>query len=200
MKLWYSTTSPFVRKVRMAAIELDLLDKIELVAAGPMGPDGAIAAHNPIGKIPALITDDDQVIYDSSVICAYLDGIAGGGKLLPMPPAERARVMTIEATADGVMDAGVLRVMESRRPEDERSPGWVEKQTKVCRNGLDALESRADQWGDVCSIGQIAVCCLLAFIEFRPIEPDWRNGRPALADWYAGFSARASAQETEPYE
>lgn len=200
MKLWYSTTSPFVRKVRMAALELGLMEDIELVAAGPLGPTGAIAETNPIGKIPALITSENDVIYDSSVICQYLDALSGGGKILPSGVTERVHTLTLEATADGTMDAGVLRVMESRRPEDERSPAWIEKQVTVCRNGLDRLESQADQWGDACTVGQIATCCLLAWFEFRPIEPDWRDGRPALADWYAGFSARPSAQATEPYE
>lgn len=199
MKLFYSTTSPFVRKVRMAAMELGLADDIELVAAGPLGPTGEVAAQNPIGKIPALELDDGTRLFDSSVICAYLNDVVGGN-LIPPSGLDRARTLTLEAMADGTMDAGVLRMMESRRPEDERSPAWVQKQTQVCQNGLDALEAQADRWGDACSMGQIAVCCLLAWFEFRPIEPHWRDGRPALADWYAGFSARASAQATEPYE
>lgn len=200
MQLWSSTTSPFVRKVRMTAIELGLDDRIEIVQAGPLGPGGDIARHNPLGKIPALRTDSGDILINSSVICAYLDGLAGGGKLLPVDVAERARVESLEALSDGITDAGVLRMMEGRRPEGDRSPAWVEKQTAVCRQGLDALENSADQWGDRVTVAQIAVCCLLAWIEFRPIEPDWRNNRPALADWYAGFSARPAALATEPSE
>ncbi|MEQ8665548.1 MAG: glutathione S-transferase N-terminal domain-containing protein [Rhodospirillales bacterium] len=198
MKLWFSTASPFVRKVRMAAIELGLDDRVELVEFGRPGPASAVAADNPLGKVPTLVTDDGEAIYDSSVICEYLDGLAGSGRLLPTDFTERTRVKVLEALADGVMDAGVLRIMESRRPENERSPAWVEKQTQACRQGLDGLEAVADRLGDGVSVAHIAICCGLGWLEFRSIEPDWRDSRPALADWYAGFSARPSAQTTEP--
>jgi len=184
----------------MAAIELDLMDRIEITVAGPLGPDGAVAADNPLGKVPALVDDDGQPVFDSAVICAYLDDLAGGGKIIPASGAERFRVLTLEATADGMMDAGLLRMLESRRPEGERSPGWVEKQVKVCRKGLDVLDAQADRWGDACTIGQIAAFCALSYYEFRPLEADWRDTRPALADWYDTFSARKSAEATEPHD
>ena len=184
----------------MASIELGLEDRIELIDFGRPGPASAVAADNPLGKVPTLVTDTGEAVFDSAVICEYLDGLAGGGRLLPAAPDARIRVKVLEALADGVMDAGVLRIMESRRPEDERSPAWVEKQTQACRQGLDGLEVAADQLSDGVSVAHIAICCALSWFEFRSIEPDWRDTRPALADWYAGFSARPSAQMTEPTE
>jgi len=198
MQLWYSATSPYVRKVVMAAKELGLDGRIENIASGPLGPSGAIAADNPLGKVPALRTDSGDVIIGSRVICEYLDSLHDGAKLFPSPGADRWRVLKVCELADGAMDAGILAIMETRRAADEQSPGWIEKQKAVVGLALDALEGEADALGQDADIATITVCCALGWLEFRNIVEDWRANRPALADWYAGFSARPSALATEP--
>ncbi len=200
MKLWYSPTSPFVRKVLMTAIEAGIEHDIEKIACGPLGPTGAIAADNPLGKVPALRTDDDEVLFDSRVICEYLDSLHGGDKIFPPAGAARWTALRRAELADGAVDAGILAMMETRRPAEEQSAAWIEKQKSVVGLALDALEGEADTLGDSVDISTITICCALGWIEFRNVLGDWRASRPALADWYAGFSARQSALATEPAE
>lgn len=200
MKLWYSSTSPFVRKVLVTAIEKGLDERIERVAAGPLGPTGAIAADNPVGKVPALVADDGLVLYDSPVICEYLDSLGDGPRLFPAEGAERWLALRRQALGDAAMDAGVLRLMEGRRPAGERSPGWVERQRAAMANALDAMDAEAESLGAAPTIAHVTFCCALGWFDFRFADDDWRAGRPALADWYDDFSGRPSAMATEPFE
>jgi len=202
MQLHANAASPFVRKVRVAALETGLDARIEKIERRqtPVAADAALNADNPLGKIPCLITDEGLALYDSRVICEYLDSLHDGKKLFPAPGPERWRALKVCELADGAMDAGILALMETRRPADEQSPGWIEKQKAVVDLALDALEIEADGLGSEADIATITVCSALGWIEFRSVVEDWRNDRPALADWYAGFSARPSALATEPRE
>lgn len=195
MKLRYSTTSPFVRKVHVLAIEAGLIDKIELVKTVTTDPD--LARHNPLNKVPALELDDGSALYDSRVICEYLDALAGGKFFPPSGPA-RWTALRRQALADGMVDAAILRLTESRRPENLRSADWDKKQKLKVTQGLDALE--ADHLGPQLDIGTLMVAILLDYLDFRFKAEDWRAGHPKLAAWHKVFAERASLKKTLPHD
>ena len=199
MKLIYSGASPFVRKVNVLMHETGQVDDIELVEVmtTPVATPSEVRAANPIGKIPALIRPDGPAIYDSRVICRYLDDRVGAGLY---PDESLWEILTLEATADGLMDAAVLMVYEGRvRPDHLIYSEWVEAQwQKVC-GALDALEQRwISHLNGPLNMGQIAVGCALGYLDFRHGARNWRAGRGALDDWYAVFSDRASMTATAP--
>lgn len=200
MKLFYSATSPFVRKCLVAAHELGLRQRVELVPAAPhpVNRDASIVAHNPLGKIPTLLTDDGAALYDSRVICEYLDSI-GGGRLFPRDGAARWHALTEQALADGMLDAGVLlRYEVTARPEARRWDGWIAGQTAKLTSGLDAIEARAASLGARVDIGTIGIGCALGYLDLRFADLGWRDSHPATAAWFATFGARASMLETRP--
>ncbi|WP_083800634.1 glutathione S-transferase [Rhodobacter ferrooxidans] len=200
MRLYHSPTSPFVRKVMVLLHETGQLSQVSLIAAvgTPVDAGSMPLAQNPLGKIPALERDDGPALYDSRVICRYLDGLAGAG-LYPEAP-RLWDSLTLEATADGMLEAAVLMVYETRlRPEDKQFAPWVDGQWAKIDRALDALESRwIDHLGGALDIGQIAIGCALGYLDFRHSARDWRARRPDLAAWEAGFSGRASMLATQP--
>ena len=200
MKLFHFPTSPFVRKVMIVLHETGQLDDVELInsVVTPVAPDPAILAKNPLSKIPALERDQGPTLYDSRVICAYLDDRAKAG--LYGQGEARWDLLTLEATADGIMDAAVLMVYEGRvRPEECRWDAWVDGQWGKADRAVGAINGRWMPYltGPM-TIGQIAVGCALAYLDFRHGGRDWRTGRAALADWYEGFAARPSMTATVP--
>ncbi len=196
MKLWHSPTSPYVRKVMMAAIELGLADRIECVPART--PESKIADANPLDKIPTLKTDDAQILYDSLVICEYLDSLTDKASLFPARGPERWKTLRMHTLADGLIDAAVLRVHETRRPEDQRNAAWDERQkTKIVR-GLARLEEEIAELDGPVDIVQITTACLLGFLDRRFADDDWRADQPALAALQAKFTTRPSAAGTDP--
>ena len=201
MKLFYSPTSPYVRKVMVTAIEKGLDGKIEKlsVAASPVKPDMTLAAKNPLGKVPCLIADDGRALFDSSVICAYIDTLKAP-HLTPADPKARFSDLTLEALADGFLDAGILLRYESAlRPEAKRWDDWVNGQMGKIERALDALEGPyASQLGGPLTIGQIAVGCALGWFDFRYRHVDWRKSRPKLAAFAKSFGERASMKATMP--
>jgi glutathione S-transferase len=201
MKLRYSPTSPYVRKVLVVAYEAGLEGRIERVATNLADPASGLTADNPLGKIPALITDGGEVLYDSPVICEYLDSLHDGRRLFPAAGGGRWKALRRQALADGILDAGVLRMMEMRRPENERSAAWMVRQKGVVVRGLDALEEEAaDLDAEPVTIGHIAIGCALGWLDFRLPDDEWRDGRQRLARWYQGFAERRSMLETVPRE
>lgn len=200
MHLYFSPTSPYVRKVMVLLHETGQIGEVELISGSgnPVDPAGAPLDANPLGKVPALERPDGPALYDSRVICRYLDARAKSG-LYP----EGARLwdtLTVEATGDGILDAALLMVYEGRiRPEEVRFAPWVEGQWAKVDRALDALETRwiAHLQGPL-DAGQIAVGCALGYLDFRHDARDWRNGRARLAGWFAGFDARASMRATVP--
>ena len=202
MKLFDSRTSPYCRKVMILAHEAGKVDTLDLayVAGNAVSPGTMPVAVNPLGKIPCLVREDGPALYDSRVICAYLDDLWGLG--LYRSGAARWDVLTLEATADGMLDAALLWVYEHRlRAEDARHEGWVEGQLGKINRGLDALEGRwiAALHGPL-SMGHVAVGAMLGYLDFRGQVGDWREGRPQLAAWYAGFATRPSMMATVPVE
>lgn len=200
MKLRMSFTSPFARKCRMVAIEAGLDGRIELVPTAPWAADTDLPADNPLCKVPVLITDGGEVLYDSPVICDYLDSLHGGRKLIPPSGGERWRHLRLEALADGLTEAAVgIRIETHMRPEDRRWPDWVERQRRAVVRGLDALERECAEWGEEVLIGQLAAAAAVGYVEFRAID-DWRKGRPALAAWFDRMAKRPSVAGTVPKE
>lgn len=201
MKLWYSPPSPFARKARVAAIELGLADRIELVDTPvvPIKPNPELIPENPLVKVPALQTDDGTVLYDSRTICEYLDALAGGGRLFPASGAERWDALRRQSLGDGIMDAGILRRYELvLRPEPLRWADWLAGQQAKILFALDAAEREAGGWGEAFDIGHITLACALGWLDFRFAEFDWRAKRPALGNWYARVAARPSLAQTVP--
>ena len=199
MKLIMSPASPFVRKVRVVAIETGLQSEIEEVPVmtTPVATADAVWAANPLGKIPALVLDNGRAIYDSRVITRYLDDRAQAG----LYPADRLwDVLTVEATAEGILEAAVLMVYEGRvRPVEIHYAPWVEAQWGKAISGVRAIEAgMMDQLAGPLDMGQIAVGCALGYLDFRHPSRDWRSEAPALAAWYEGFSQRPSMLETLP--
>ncbi len=198
MKLYDSTPSPFCRKVRVLLHEAGQSDAVELVpTTGNPVADEAPFTENPLGKIPCLVPDDGGPLFDSRVICRYLDTRFGAG----LYPEDRIwEVLTLEALADGLMDAAILMVYESRwRSEQERSAAWVDGQWFKVTRALDALnDGWMPQFGAPLDASQIAVGCALGYLDFRHDARTWRTGREALAGWYESFSNRASMQATRP--
>jgi glutathione S-transferase len=200
MKLRYSSTSPYTRKVVVTAIELGLRARIELVPTLPFAQDTDLPKDNPLGKIPTLITDGDMVLYDSPVICEYLASLVPGNGLIPGAGEARWGSLRLQALADGVTDAAVLVRLETRRPPAQQSPEWIARQRAAIQRGLDAMEGDAKEWAEAFAIGQIAVACALGYLDFRFPDQDWRTARPTLARWYQGVSTRASVTATQPHE
>jgi|SRR5690606_13623947 len=200
MQLYHSPTTPFGRKVMVHLLETGRAPEVEVIAAAgtPVDPGSMPLDRNPLGKIPCLVTETGEAIYDSRVICRYLDDRAGGRLY---PPAPRLwRTLTLEATADGMLDAAILMVYEARlRPEDRRHAPWVEAQWAKIARALDSLETGwTDHLAGPIDMGQVAVGCALSYLDFRHAARNWREGRPRLAGWYAGFAARPSMVTTEP--
>ena len=201
MKLWYSPPSPFARKVRAAAIELGIAGRIELVqvAVLPSKPNEELARENPLIKIPALEAEDGTVLYDSRVICEYLDALAGGGRLFSAPGAARWRALRRQALGDGILDAGILRRYElALRPEALRWADWLQGQQAKVSHGLNAAEREAGGWDEAFDIGHITIACALGWLDFRFADADWRATRPRLGAWFARVSARPALAQTVP--
>ena len=201
MKLYYSSTSPFVRKVNIFAMECGLADQIEWVKTNPWQAGEQLTAENPLSKIPTLITDDNVVIYDSGVICEYLDSLHEGRKLIPKLPEARWPVLRLQALADGILDAGILRFMEQKRPQQQQSADWDAMQKSSIERGLDELEGTMHDWSQLpLNLGIISVGCLLGWLDFRFASEDWRASRPGLANWFEIYAKRYSMMETVPFE
>ncbi len=199
MKLRYSPTSPYVRKVTVTVIELGLAARIERVPTDTQDRDSGIAEHNPLGKVPALILDDGAVLYDSPVICEYLDTLHGGPPLFPAAGPERWTALRQQALGDGILDAAILRMIEMvRRPEKLRWQGWIGHQTAKVVRAVDRFDAAAAELQGGLTIGRITAGCALGYLDFRAPELDWRAGRPRLAAWYEEFAERPAMRETVP--
>ena len=201
MKLYHSPASPFVRKALVAAHELGLADGITIVpvAMTPVKSVPELDQGNPLGKIPALVLDDGTALYDSPVICEYLDTRHDGPRLFPAHEPERWTALRRQALADGLLDAAILCRYETfLRPQERQWTDWIEGQRSKFRRALDALDGEAESFGDTVDIGTISAGCAADYLDFRSLDDGWRGSRPRLATWLEGFAARPSMQATRP--
>ncbi|MCF2871374.1 glutathione S-transferase [Octadecabacter sp. G9-8] len=199
MQLIMSPASPFVRTVRVLLRETGLIDRVDEVAVAttPMASATEALAANPTGKIPSLTRADGPAIYDSRVITRYLDDMADANLY---PKASLYEVLTLEATANAIMDAAVSMAYEVRlRPQDQQSPDWIEAQWGKAARGIEAINARwMSHLNGPLNAAQIAVSCALGYIDLRHDARNWRKGNDALAAWQAEFETRESMQATKP--
>jgi len=196
MRLYYTPTSPYTRKVVVVAAELGVTLETVFLRPTPVQPDATLSKENPLSKIPVLVTSDGP-LYDSPVICEYLDG---GHKLVPEGGPERFRVLRVQALCDGILDAAVLVFYErSMRPKELHWKEWLDGQTAKANQGLDALEAEIDRFGDTVDLAQISAGITIGWLEFRNPIGDVRANRPKLVRWYEEFRERPSMKATEPH-
>ena len=198
MELKYGPVSPFVRKVMIVAHETGVADRLTLTHVNTQDEQPRIVPFNPLGKIPALVLDDGSVLYDSPVICEYLDAEFGGRRLLPAAGPGRWRAMTRAALADGILDAAILVRHERLRPAERQSPEWIARHLgKICA-ALDALEREAGSFGPGLDLGLIGVGAALGYVQLRIAECKDLGRWPALARWFSEVSTRPSFARTVP--
>lgn len=203
MRLHYSQRSPYARKVLVVAHETGLLAQIETVgtSVSPVTVNHEVAVQNPLGKLPCLVTDDGEPLYDSRVICQYLDSRHSGHKLYPHEGPARWLALRREALADGICDASLLARYETvLRPEDRQWQDWIDGQNRKVHRALDRLATEVESFPGLPDIGQIAIAVALGYRDYRFAEDDWRATRPKLALWYEDFAKRPSMQATMPPE
>jgi glutathione S-transferase len=202
MKLTYSPASPFARKVRISAIELGLIDQIELVPAkvAPGEPNDEYSRDiNPLKKLPALILDGGNVIIDSYVIVEYLDHIAGGGKLIPAAGAARWQVKSDHSLLQGMLDSMLLcRYEKMVRPEALRWQAWSDDHWNRAWNGMARFEKQADVLSRPFDIVQIGLVCVLGYADFRFADCGWRKAYPKLAAFHEKMLERPSVKISVP--
>jgi glutathione S-transferase len=199
MKLLWSSRSPFVRKVMVAAHEMGVAGRIETerVVVGAAKPNPDVMTLNPLNKIPTLVCDDGTVLYDSRVIVEYLDTLHDGPKLIPAEPPARWAALRRQALGDGMMEISVLLLGEQSRPREAQSDTHLSAFRRKIASALDRIEADAPHLAGAPDIGHIAIGCALAHLDFRHAADAWRPGRPRLAAWYGGFAERPSMRATQ---
>ena len=198
MKIYFSPTSPYVRKCLVVAHELGLDGQIQLLPshAHPVQRDAQIIQSNPLGKVPTLVCDDGSVLYDSRVICEFLNDLRGGA-LFPAPGAARWHALTLQSLADGILDAALLARYEvAVRPEALRWKDWLDGQLDKLWTSLAALEQAPARLGGPVDIGTLSLACALWYLDLRFADQNWRQRFPAVAAWSKDFGARPSLQAT----
>lgn len=195
MILRNSAASPFGRKIRIAIKLLGFDKDIEIRAADPTDPNDDLRQQNPVGKVPTLIGDDGAAYYDSRVILEYLDARAGGGRIIPREGKSRFDALGLQALCDGICDASLLQVYETRfRPPERQEEKWVSLQAGKVERGLKTLEASPPTIDATPTVGQIALACVLGYRDLR-FEGKWRKDHPRLVAWLDKFAAQVPAFE-----
>ncbi|SMF35599.1 Glutathione S-transferase [Tistlia consotensis] len=202
MKLFHSPASPYVRLVMATAFETGQAGDIERLpsAAGPVKRDATIVARNPSGKVPTALLEDGSALYDSRVICEYLDSRHGGRRLFPAEGPARWRALTLLSLAQALLDAALLARYEvALRPADKRWDDWLTGQMAKIDSSVAELEAHwIDHLSGELDIGALATACALGYLDFRFADHDWRAGAPKLAAWYRKTESRPCLVETRP--
>ena len=196
MRLYYSPTSPYVRKVMACALVRGIAGQIELITLNPHESPPQLLADNPLSKVPCLVTNDGLALCDSTVICEYLDSVEDTIPLFPPSGPARWRARSLHALADGLMDAAVLARMESQRPREDARDKVIARQRAAIGRTLDVLER--DPPSRHMDIGSIAVACALGYLDFRHADLAWRDQRPKLAQWYQAIAEDPALVQTAP--
>ncbi|VAW78827.1 Glutathione S-transferase family protein, partial [hydrothermal vent metagenome] len=190
-------TSPYSRKVRLVIHEKGLSQAVTCIACNPFDNASDLQTENPLGKVPTLILDDGTPLYDSPVICEYLDTLTAD-RLLPESGLERWTVLRWQALCDGILDAAYNIVMERRRPAQEQFVDWITQwETQICRS-LNTIEGSLDTLPENVSLAHLSLGASLGYLDFRLADLDWRGHNQELTAWYEDFSGRDAMQNTEP--
>jgi len=196
MKLFHTPTSPFVRKVMVVAREIGVPLETTFLRPTPLQADPVLSKENPLNKIPVLVTPDGP-LYDSAVICEYLDG---KNEMIPASGAARFRVLRLQALCDGILEAGIAVFYEKNtRPPELHFEPWLRGQTEKVNQALDALELEVGSFSEKVDLAQICAGVTLGWLEFRNPIGDIRARRPKLFRWYDAFRQRPSMKDTEPH-
>ena len=199
MILRSSGPSPFGRKVKIVAKMLGTYDQLTVEMSNTNDPADSLRQQNPLGKIPILILDDGRKIFDSRVICEYLDAQVDGTTLHPTESDARWEALTLQALGDGIVDASILQVYETRmRPEDKRHDEWLSYQADKVKRSLDQLSANAPSLEGDLTIGHVAIACALGYLDLR-FEGKWRESYPTLVSWLDQFDARVPAFEATKF-
>jgi len=196
VKLYDSPASPYARKVRICAMVRGLDGRIELVPCNPNESPADLLAVNPLSKIPTLVTDDGMALFDSPVICEYLDSLGDAAPMFPAQLAARWRALKLQAMGDGIMDACVPRRGELAKPKEAGRDALIARWRGAVDRTLDALEAELPY--QAVDIGSIAVACALGYLDFRFPQEPWRGTRPRLAAWFAAFGQLPAVAATVP--
>lgn len=197
MKLFSSPTSPYARKARILIIELGLEQAVEIINAVPMENPADLQATNPIGKVPALVMESGQALYDSPVICEYIDA-QNGNKFLPASGDERWDNLRRQALADGVIDASFNRTMERLKDENMQSELWLGRWQSAIARGVTEIEKDVAGKGDRFDLGDVTAAAALGYLDLRHSDLEWRKGHDDLAAWFETVSKRPSVSQTVP--
>ena len=198
MKIYYSGTSPYVRKVMVCAIVRGLDGRIEKHPSNPHASPVDLLADNPLSRVPCLVADDGLSLYDSPVICEYLDSVGESAKLFPANGPARWRALKLQALGDGILDAAVPCRGEQAKPNEAARDALIARYKAAMARTVDALED--DLPGTGVDIGSIAVGCALGYLDFRYGAEPWRPGHPKLTAWYEAFAKHPALAATAPKE
>lgn len=195
--MYHSPASPYARKVRICAITRGLDSRIELVPTNPNESPAALLAVNPLSKIPTLVTDDGVALFDSPVICEYLDSLGDAPPMFPAPGAARWRALKLQAMGDGILDACVPRRGELAKPKEAGRDALIARWRAAVERTLDALEAALPH--TTLDIGTATVACALGYLDFRFPQEPWRPTRPKLAVWFEAFGQNPAVAATVPH-
>ncbi len=196
MKVYVTANSPYARKVRAATMETGLHFEIEWLIITREERAEIVPDINPLGKVPVAVLDSGDVLYDSPVICAYVDSLNEGRKLIPEEAPARWQVLRLEALGDGLGEAVITASQEDQRPGEKRSQGVVDRQKGKVISALTVLDAAAGDFNDPPLMGEIAVACALGYMELRDVVPGWRDTYASLSSWYTEILKRRSFVET----
>jgi glutathione S-transferase len=196
VKLFYSPTSPFARKVIACAIAREIDAQLELIPTNPHVSPPDLTSQNPLSKIPCLVTEDGLALFDSPVICEYLDSVENALPLFPGHGGQRWRALKLQAMADGVMDAAVARRGEQAKPQEAARDAFMARQKSAVDRTLAEWEQ--DTPHKTVDIGTISVGCALGYLDFRFAMEPWRAAHPKLAAWFEAFGAHPAMARTVP--
>lgn len=199
MLLRHSPTSPYVRKVVVMLHETGLADMVSIETVDGWSEPEHLTADNPLSTVPTLVVDDGPSLYDSPVICDYLDHCHSGTPMIPRSGESRWQVLREQALADGILDCAVAVFMEEKkRPTELRWDWWVDLKSHAILRALDRLERDAAGLAGRVDLGTIAIASALGYLDLRGAAGEWRDGRPALGAWYDEFAKRPSMVASAP--
>jgi glutathione S-transferase len=200
MKGYATVSSPYARKIRVAAIETGQADLIDWQMLSREERASIVPGINPLGKVPAVVLDSGEALYDSPVICAYVDSLHDGAKLIPPTGPARWLCLRREALGDGLTDAVGNVAQEGLKPKDKQLQRVFDRQGAKVAAALAALEAEAGDFQTPPLLGEIAIACAIGYMEYRDVVPDWRATYPALAAWYGEINKRPSFSQTMPVD